>query len=88
MSDEGTLNLTALLPELEIHSYTDAHSIEIRPPLVCKDGFTMQIMVGERYYCTPQENGLPNYTHYEIHIHEDAPELAEYLERKPVFQGK
>jgi hypothetical protein len=37
-----------------------------KPPVTCKDGFSMSVQASSFHYCTPRVDGAPFYTTYEI----------------------
>lgn len=40
--------------------------LDIKKPIVCKDGFKMSIQASEYHYCKPQVTGLAFYEQYEV----------------------
>ena len=50
---------------MTVNDYLSKYAEWRRPPIVCKDGFTMSVQAGSGFYCKPQIDTGP-YTHVEV----------------------
>ena len=41
--------------EINMPSLFDYKCIDLRPPIICKDGFCMSVQASENHYCEPME---------------------------------
>ena len=52
---------------------------ELRPTVICNDGFSMSIQASKKHYCSPKADNEKEYKSIEIGIpSEEVPELEKY----------
>lgn len=58
----------------------------VRPSIVCKDGFTMSVQASRFHWCSPREDEAELYTHVEVGFPSQEEEtLAPYAHGEDVF---
>lgn len=72
---------TNLFLKMTMPDYNNKAILQIRPAVVCEDGFAVSIQASAAHYCTPRVNGAPRYETVELGFpSESDPLIFEYAE--------
>lgn len=76
------MNLQEFLSETE--TYIGQYHQDVRPRVICKDGFSMSVQGSSAHYCLPREDGSV-FTHLEIGYPSDmVEEFMPYAENEQI----